>query len=287
MTLLLKTGAISSNLNLPVFNPSALELAVAKISGLTAWLEGDEKYIQSSGGILSAWIDRLKMRAFVTSGSLNPNVVSPAGVGSHPSRRALRFGFGGSLTSSSNIALKAQDEASVDLLGPSYTICGVIRCPIWQVDGGTELPAGIGSGAIFGNGINTTYMSIGVSSGKSYRWANNTALGTMINASSPVISDGLWHYVVASYDTVSKLAVIRLDGVQVLTKTSVTEELVASSGGLKPRIGGSGLTGSQSRFFGDMGAAFTLTKPLAAAANANDLATLESYLALIKGEMAA
>lgn len=278
--LLLKTTARFTNTNLPIYQPTAGEAAVAAIPNLALWLEAGAGYFQTTSGVFAAWVDRVSGRRFIPAQATAPLIVTAG------QRKVLRFGFSGALTVANNGVLR--EEANSDL----YTLTGyseglLVRIPISSSQGGTELPAGVNAGgAVVGTAVDSTGLSISVNNLGQFGARQAANVAPQVSSSVPRADDALWHYWVISYDYTGKVMVLRKDGVEVSRNPAVTLETADVAGAKKKIIAGSGTAYSGTHFAGEIGA--DLTFPSLAIHNSpTHLAALETYLAALKAQATA
>jgi hypothetical protein len=279
--LLGKTTQAVTNLNLPVYAPSAAENALAGVVGLNTWLETHDNFFQTSGGLLTGWVDRIAGRRFIPAVSTAPLIV-PRGT-----RKALQFNWTGLI----NHSMRAEDGANLLSL-TGYTVAFLTRVPIPVAAGGTEIAANVTpQGNVIGSANDTTYFGAAINSGGFPNIRNQG--GTSAFLTSPTsVQDGLWHSHVFSYDFTSKGSAYRRDGVQIITGSVVASEMQTPSTDpasptyktLQMVLGGAGLTytGTPMRAIEVGGIFHVAGRALHLPANAADLAALENYAAAVK-----
>jgi hypothetical protein len=280
MLTLLKTTVPWTVNDLPTLSLTAEEAAVKAIAGLNTWLEpGASNFALDGSSLFAAWTDRLTGRRFVPAGTAKPLIVTAG------QSKALRLGFGGSLTASVNGALRAEDNANL-LSATGYTLATLTRFPVAAANGGTEV-SGTAYGNWIGSKINTNYFVLGSNNSAATSVRHNLALGADVQVGSPRADDGFWHYHVASYDFAGKTLHLRKDGALLGSNAAVAREIVTTpEGALQMVIGASGatLTGGM---IGEIGGVFFIAnRALHLSANAADLAALEARLASLRAQLA-
>jgi len=274
--------------SLPIYDPSAMDKAVAAIPGLNVWLEASPDYFQlTPGDTLDAWVSRIDGRRFerLLPASTRPDIF-PSGSG-----RALHFERDNSGVPLRPVGtLKAEDDAPLlSASGKPMTVAVLTRMP----PEGTESPYGDAT-SYSGVVVGTAYASSGDLGWfqLTQRTTGNQRVyhqsgGTVLINTTTVLNDNVWHYSVYSYDPDTNTAVMRTDGVEVGRNTNVTEEIATDPRARVLRIGGAkDGTSGVGIFVGNIGGVFNVQdNALHLPANSAHLAALEAKLAAMKAAL--
>lgn len=278
--LILKTDSSLSNVNLPLFQSTANEKAVASLLPST-WLEGDDRYIQSTTGVFGAWIDRASGRRYIPGTVGTPQII-PFGL-----KKALRFGYMANNASSpinrnNNGALVSEGAWEALSLSGTFTFGFLMRLPKDKGVAGSELLASSDStsgGSVFSDTRVSSFMCAYVDT------TANGGLGFFEPGLNPFpffgnFHDAVWHSVVISLNATDSTSVMRVDGSQVAANIQQPlTSLVNETGAKRLQIGGN--TNGLSYFVGDMGALIYIPD-VAVHSTAASLAALEGHLLTLK-----